>query len=143
MGTTNYENTFITVAPDCPVTAAVVPPERANPTVVARTHALISEHPYELTSDDVLFTVHADRNAIAEADRESARTEFFAADRACLRSSDLGKKYGWGVHSDARSRVALHALGSATYDALARGESPDGTGTAVTVRPAMRSSRAR
>jgi len=143
MGTTNYSDTFITVAPDCPVASAVVPPERATPTVVARTYELIAERPYELTSDDVIFTVHADRTGVAEEDRERARAAFFAADRACLRSSDLGKKYGWGIHSDAQSRIALYPLGSPGYEALARGEGLAGETGAITVRPAMRSARKR
>lgn len=119
MGSTNYISTFIQVAEDCPVIAAETPPvSDGAPTVAALQFALISERPYELTSDDVLFEVHALRQGIPDEVRTEARTQFFAKDRACLRSSPLGKRYGWGIHSDPRGRVALVALGSAEYRAL-------------------------
>jgi hypothetical protein len=47
----------------------------------------------------------------------------------------LGKRYGWGIHHDADGRVALVALGSDEYEALAGDP-------AVTQRRAMRSKRA-
>lgn len=141
MHSTNYTDTFITVAPDCPVDHGVVPPERAIPSVAARTFDLISANPYALTSDDVIFTVHADRAGIPEPDREQERTEFFSGPRACLRASDLGKKYGWGVHSDADGRVALHSCDSDTYAALENGEDPGDPGVTVKTLAAMRSAR--
>ena len=94
---------------------------------------------YRYTSDDVIFTVWADRKGIAEADRPAARIKFFAKGQPCLRSSDLGKRYGWGVHADAESRVAIFALESEEYGRLAEGIAPDGSD--VVVKRAMRSSR--
>ncbi|MGQ7296406.1 DUF6157 family protein [Quadrisphaera sp. KR29] len=118
--TTDYRATFIQVAEDCPVSAAEVPGLRAGrATVASLQYELISEHPYELTSDDVLFTVHADRQGVTEEDRPAARVEFFARAQACLRASPLGKRHGWGIHSDEDGRVALVPLGSAQYAALA------------------------
>jgi hypothetical protein len=120
MGTTNYTGTFIQVADDCPVQVAQQPPVGGKaPTVAALQYALISDDPYGLTSDDVLFEVHATRQAIPAGDRAEARAEFFAKDQACLRASPLGKRYGWGIHHDADSHVALVALGSDEYGALA------------------------
>lgn len=139
--TTNYENTFITIAPDSSAEGPSEPPVGANPSVAARTYAMISEAPYQHTSDDVIFTVWADRRDIADADRADARAEFFSKGQACLRASDLGKRYGWGVHSDEEGRVAIYPLGSAEYEAFASGSSPR-DGSAVTVKAAMRSSRA-
>ena len=140
MHTTNYFETFITVAPDNSASEAVEPPARPTPSVAELTHRMIADHPYRFTSDDVIFTVWADRNGVAEADRESARETFFSKGQPCLRSSDLGKRYGWGVHSDAEGRVALVPLASAEYERLAGGTSPEGS--TVTVTAAMRSSRA-
>jgi hypothetical protein len=137
--TTNYVNTFITVAPDTAARSATVPPARAVPSVAERTFHLIAEHPRELTSDDVLFTVWADRRGVAESDRGAARADFFSRGQACLRSSDLVKRYGWGVYSDADGRVTLVPLGSAEYDMLAEGRDP--SGHHVTVLPGMRSAR--
>lgn len=120
MGSTNYTDTFIQVADDCPVDEAEPPPVGAQgPTVAVLQHSLLAERPYELTSDDVLFEVHAIRQEVPEADRSSAREAFFAKDQACLRSSPLGKRYGWGIHHDGEGRVALVPLGSDEYAAIA------------------------
>lgn len=116
---TNYTDTFIAVAPDCPAAAGEVPqPRGAAKTVALLQYELIADHPYEYTSDDVLFEVFAERNGIGTAERAAAREEFFAKPQACLRASPLGKRYGWGIHHDGDSRVGLVALGSAEYSRL-------------------------
>ena len=120
MGSTNYTGTFIQVADDCLVDVAEQPPVGAKaPTVAALQYALISEHPYEFTSDEVLFEVYTIRQSILADARAEARDGFFAKDQACLRSSPLGKRYGWGIHYDADSRIALVPLGSDEYQSLA------------------------
>ena len=139
MHSTNYFDTFITVAPDSAAVEASEPPARAAPSVSERTFRMIAENPYRFTSDDVIFTVWADRNDVAEDARATARAEFFSKGQPCLRSSDLGKRYGWGVHSDAEGRVAIVGLDTAEYAALAAGSTPEGS--PVTVTAAMRSKR--
>ena len=139
MHSTNYPNTFIAVAADSTATRGTVPRETATPSVALRTFRLIHDHPYAHTSDDVIFTVHADRQAIPQRERAAARKAFFATPRPCLRASDLAKKYGWGIHGDARGRVALYGVETDEYRALARGEGPDGE--PITVKTAMRSRR--
>ncbi|SMH50990.1 hypothetical protein SAMN06295885_3647 [Rathayibacter oskolensis] len=134
--TTDYRTTFITIAPDSPVTSGVVPPTTATPTVASLQYALVSARPYELTSDDVLFEVHALRAGIPDEDRDAERERFFAKDQACLRASPLAKRYGWGIHHDENGRIALVAAGTALYDDLA--ERSD-----LTQKPAMRSARKR
>lgn len=134
--TTNYRTTFIAIAPDCPVSSAEVPPAGDRPTVAWLQYALLHERPYELTSDDVIFAVHAARAAIPEGDRAAERQRFFAKNQACLRASPLPKRYGWGIHHDEEGRVALVAVGTPLYDELAQRSD-------VTQRPAMRSSRKR
>ena len=132
MGTTNYASTFIQIADDCPVDEAEAPPESAKgPTIASLQHALIAAHPYEYTSDDVLFETYAVRNAIPVEERAA----FFARDQACLRASPLGKRWGWGIHSDEEARVALVPLGSDEYEEKAGDES-------LTQLKAMRSKRA-
>ncbi|GAB3297902.1 DUF6157 family protein [Pseudoclavibacter terrae] len=124
MGTTNYTSTFIQIADDCPVDEAEAPPESAKgPTVASLQHKLVSEHPYEYTSDDVLFETYAVRNAIPAEEREAARAAFFAKDQACLRASPLGKRWGWGIHSDGEARIALVPLGTDEYEEKAGDES--------------------
>ena len=137
--TTDYFNTFIAVAPDCSADGATEPPTRPSPSVAELSYRMISARPYQHTSDEVIFTVWADRRRIPDAEREAARAEFFAKGQPCLRSSDLGKRYGWGVHSDAEGRVALVPLGSVDYESFVAGTTP--SGDPVTVVMAMRSSR--
>jgi hypothetical protein len=135
MHSTNYQGTLIAIAEDSSAERGTMPPEKAeNPSVASRTWRMIADHPYEYTSDDVIFTVWADRQGIAEEDREVAREEFFSRGRACLRASDLGKKYGWGIHHDTEGRVAVFGVESDEYRAFI--ESGD-----VQVVKAMRSSR--
>lgn len=132
--TTNYRSTFIAVAPDCRATAAEAPPAGPKPTVAALQYELLRDRPYELTSDEVLFSVHAVRTGIADTEREAEWQRFFSKDQACLRASPLPKRYGWGLHHDEQGRVALIPLGSPEYDELvARGD--------LTQKAAMRSSR--
>lgn len=141
MDRVDYTDTFIAVAPDSVATEGVAPrPRGGRPTVASATHAMIAEHPYRHTSGDVIFTVWADRQGIPSGAREAARRDFYAVPRACLRSSDLGKRFGWGIHADAEGRLALFAVESPGYAALAAGHVP-GAGTPVTVLPAMRSRR--
>ncbi|MFG6491360.1 DUF6157 family protein [Microbacterium sp. P03] len=136
MHTTNYVDTFIEVADDCPVDNAVEPPARADPTIAKLHYALVSAAPYALTSDDVVFETYARRAGVPESDRPAAREAFFAKGQPCLRSSPLGKRYGWGVHHDAQGRIALYARESDGYARLAA------DGQIAHVR-AMRSSRSR
>lgn len=75
----DYTDTFIAVAEDCPATAGTAPAVNPDkPSVAARTYELIAEHPYEFTSGDLIFTVHADRRGIPEHERAAARAEFYA-----------------------------------------------------------------
>jgi len=115
MNTTNYSDTFIQVAEDCPVQQAAAPPERPSPTVARLQFELLRAEPYAMTSDDLLFAVHALRKDIAAQDRDQARTEFFARSQACLRASPLPQRYGWGIHHDAEGRIALVAAGTEDY----------------------------
>lgn len=67
--------------------------------------------------------------------RSFARDVFFSKGQACMRASPLGKRFGWGVHADAEGRVAIYAVDSKRYQALA--VDPD-----ITQVRAMRSKRA-
>jgi len=102
---------------------------------------MIAQHPYRYTSDDVIFTVWADRKGIPEAEREAARATFFSKGQACLRASDLGKKYGWGIHADGEGRIALYGVETAEYEQFASGEATTADGRPVALTKAMRSSR--
>jgi Family of unknown function (DUF6157) len=134
MHTTNYANTFIEVAEDCKARVGTVPPEKSERTIAQIHYDLISQHPYKFTSDDVIFMAHAEKKQIEPEDLEDARAAFFSKGQACLRASPLGKTYGWGVHANAESKVAIYAQGSEEYQAFARD-------AALKHLKAMRSSR--
>lgn len=121
MKTTNYINTFIEVAEDCPVAAAEVPGQRgAEKTAANIQFETVIEHPYQFTSDDVIFKVHALKNRINGTALAAEREKFFSKGQPCLRASPLTKRYGWGVHSDENGKIALYAVESAEYKKLAK-----------------------
>ena len=134
MGTTNYYNTFIAVASDSPASAAIEPPSRDEPTIAELHYELIAAEPYTRTSDEVIFETYARRAGINDTERDAAREAFFSKGQPCLRSSPLGKRYGWGIHHDSEGRVALVPLGSDEYERLASDPS-------VAHTSAMRSTR--
>ena len=114
--TTNYFDTFIEVADDCPAVTGQIPPLNANaPSVATIQFELISQHPYAFTSDEIIFRVYAIRNDLAASDYAIAKKEFFSKGQACLRSSALVKRYGWGIHADHRGKVALIGLETDDY----------------------------
>lgn len=112
---TNYINTFIAVAEDGPAKAAEVPASKPSPTVAELQFKLLYEHPYQHTSDDILFMVHAERNGIPKREWGEARRLFFSKGQACMRASPLAKRHGFGIHNDAQGRIALVPLGSEEY----------------------------
>jgi hypothetical protein len=55
---TNYYDTFIEVADDCPAGVAEIPaPKGGSQTAPGLQYELIANHPYKYTQDDVLFEV--------------------------------------------------------------------------------------
>ena len=121
--TTNTNNTFIRVAEDCAATVGEIPPERGGkPTVAGLQYEMITGAPYKYTSDDIVFATSAVGRALAtnaaKSERQKAREVFFSKGQACLRASALGKKFGWGVHSNDQGRVALFAVDSPQYEKL-------------------------
>ncbi|WP_461034855.1 DUF6157 family protein [Streptomyces mayteni] len=137
----NYLDTLIAVADDCPVEVATVPATRgAKPTVATIQYELIAGAPGELTQEDVIFETwlsRQDRPRPAAAERAALRAGLFARPQACLRSSPLPKRFGWGLLCDGEGRVTLCPMESDTYRRVMAGEVPG-----VTVRRALRSRRA-
>lgn len=133
----NYANTLIAVAEDSSATQATVPTQRGGKdTVATLQYAMIAEHPYEYTQEDVLFEVWWARQSAKAGSKAHARKVFFAKDQPCLRTSPLPKQYGWGLVFDAAGKVALCPMESAEYKKLLKS-------TRVQVLKAMRASRAR
>lgn len=118
--TTNYTNTFIEVAADCPTGQAEIPPQKGDKETAANIQfKMIADNPYKYTSDDVIFQVFANKNGIrGKSQLEMERDIFFSRGQACLRASPLTKRYGWGVHANAKGKVAIFAVESSEYKKL-------------------------
>ena len=135
MSTTNYFNTLIEVAEDCPATHGEIPPVKGNKSVANLQYEMLHGHPYEYTSDDVLFAVFAERKGISKEELAEQREIFFAKGQPCFRASPLTKRYGWGVHSNDEGKIALFAMDSEAYQDMV-------ANNAIAKKKAMRSSRA-
>ena len=120
MHSTNYTNAFLSVADDCPAATGSVPPEKQDPTVARMQYDMISENPYRYSSDEIVFALHARKKGLAPAEMGAERAAYFSKGQACLRASPLGKRYGWGIHHDAESRVAIYPRESEEYQRLSQ-----------------------
>jgi hypothetical protein len=131
---TGYTNTFITIAPDCPTTVEATPPKATS--IAGLEYAILTTMPYRLTGDELLFAVHLRHKGISEDDGDlvAIRAAFFARPHPCLRTSMLPKRYGWGVHYDNASRIALYGVETVEYRLFAARED-------LKVIPAMRNRR--
>ena len=116
MHTTNYLATFIEVAQDCPIEKAEIPPlKNGIKTIASIQYEIIINNPYKYTSDDVIFKTFVQKNNIETKNLEAERIQFFSKGQACLRSSPLTKRYGWGIHSDKDGKVAIYPMESIEY----------------------------
>src|SRR5262245_35390565 len=136
----SYTNTFILVAPDCPVTRGVVPTARgARQPVHLIQYELLTAHPYRFTHEELIFEVHVRHKGLSQGEVRARRAEIwaelFGRPHACLRASALPKRYGWGVHYDADGKIAIYALESEEYRRFA-------AGTGARLLSALRSKRA-
>lgn len=141
MKSMNYYCTFIRVAEDSPATKATPPASRGEkPTVAELEYELLSQSPSKFTQEELLFEVHVRRLGLTKgevkAKRKALWEEFFSKSRACLRTSALAKRYGWGLHFDAAGLIRLVPMESAEYKKLAKGKEEG-----LTVVNAMRSKR--
>ena len=115
--TTNYFNTFIEIAEDCPIDQAEIPPLKGDAKSVANLQfEMINKNPYKFSSDDVLFQVFVDRKEILVEEMATARKAFFSKGQACFRASPLTKRYAWGIHSNSEGKIALIAAGTDEYE---------------------------
>lgn len=106
--TTNYINTFIEAAEDCPVATGVIPPEKIPKTIAWIEYDMLSGSPYRYTSDDVVYATKGEPKGIS-------REIFFSKGQPCFRTSALTRRYGWGVHCDDEGKIALYATDSDEY----------------------------
>ena len=116
MHTTNYVDTFIEVAEDCPAQVSQIPKAKGDTKTIAQMqYDLIAKNPYRFTSDDVLFTVYAMKNDLTKAEYKNARVLFFSKGQPCMRASPLTKRFGFGVHADKEGKIALYGIETKAY----------------------------
>ena len=115
----NYYDTFIEVADDCPVTVAEVPHARGGRrTKPALEYEMIANHPYTYTEEDIAFEMHAILHDLPKPTWPEERRKFLSKGHPNLRVSALAKRYGWGIHNDAKGKIALIAVESPEYRRL-------------------------
>ena len=120
METTNYLNTLIEIAADCPATVGEIPPTKGDKKSVANLQfEMLFDHPYQFTSDDILFAVFATRKGIPKDEIEKQRQKFFSKGQPCFRASPLTKRYGWGIHSNEEGKIAMYGSETEAYQKFA------------------------
>jgi hypothetical protein len=124
-----YINTFVAVAPDCPVDAGIVPDRPRS--IAGLEYMLLTANPYRLTGEELILAVHARHKGVNDVDIEPFKVALFARPHPCLRTSMLLKRYGWGAHYDDNGRIALYGVETDDYRRLT--SQPD-----IKVIPAMR-----
>lgn len=121
----NYVSTFIAVAADSKAQAGTVPPVREGKKTIAQLeYELIAAQPYQLTQEEVQFSVHVQRVGLSarevKAKRSALWREFFSKPMACMRTSPLSKSYGWGLHFNVEGKVALVGVETQEYKRLVK-----------------------
>ena len=115
--TTNYFDTFIEVADDCPTEISEIPKSKGNNKTVAELQfELLIKNQYKFTSDDIFFQVYAHKNDLTKSEYKEAREHFFSKGQPCFRASPLTKRYGFGVHSDQYGKVAIFGRETKEYE---------------------------
>jgi Family of unknown function (DUF6157) len=133
--TTNYKDTLILIAEDCPSKIAEVPPTKDDKKTIANMQFdILYNHPYQFTSDEVLFQIFVERNSVPISEIAEAREQFFIKGQPCMRCSPLAKRYGWGIHHNKEGKVALIGADSDDYSTLSK----DNT---INIVKAMKSSK--
>jgi len=116
MHSTNYHNTFIEIAEDSPAQEGKMPPLKGDKKTVAYLQfEMLYEHPYEFTSDEVLFAVFAQRKGFEKEEMEEQKAHFFSKGQPCFRASPLTKQYGWGIHSNEEGKIAMYGAETEAY----------------------------
>ncbi|MEQ9220188.1 MAG: DUF6157 family protein [Cyclobacteriaceae bacterium] len=132
---TNYQNTFIEIAEDCPIQMGEIPPLKGDKRSIANLQfEMVHSNPYKYNSDDVLFSVFAQRKDLTPEEIDEARAQFFSKGQPCFRSSPLTKRYGWGVHSNEEGKIAIYGSETEAYQKFV-------TDASLSKVKAMRSSR--
>lgn len=119
--TTNYENTFIEVAEDCPTTIGEAPPTKGdNKSVANLQFERLQGQPYRHNSDDVLFSVFAARKELPDNAGDEQRATFFSKALVQQNTQDVRQVTtalrAWVVEFRASARFSLPAVAADAGD---------------------------
>ncbi len=121
--TINYTNTLIETAEDSPVTSSVIPVVKNDKKTIANyQYEKLSKHPLKYTSDELLFEIFAERNDISSSELEEEKENYFSKGQACLRTSPLDKKNGFGIFHNQNSKIKLVPVESEEYHELLKND---------------------
>jgi hypothetical protein len=111
----NYTDTFIAASEDGP-SASSVPP-KGKRSIAEIQYEMLVERPYQFTQEDILFASSADPRERPELRNDAdLRHAFFSRSQACLRTSPLVKKWGFGIHFNAQGKAAAFRKETPEYD---------------------------
>ena len=133
--TTNYQNSFIEVAEDCPVNRGEIPPAKKTGNTIANIqYDILSNNPYQFTSDEILFQCYITKNDLQGKNLAQQKEQFFSKGQPCFRASPLTKRYGWGIHYNNEGKMAIYGCETKEYKAFSKDKT-------LKILKAMRSSR--
>ena len=119
--TTNYQNSFIEVAEDCPVNRGEIPPvKKTGETIANMQYDMLSNNPYGFTSDEILFQCHIIKNNLQEKNPAQLKEQFFSKGQPCFRASPLTKRYGWGIHCNNEGKMAIFGCETKEYKTFSK-----------------------
>lgn len=109
----SYTNAFITLAPDCPITAGQV--RRQAMSIAGLEHASLLGFPYRYTAPDLIFEVQRRHKSVRDVELPAFRAWLLAKPQPCMRLSMLPKRWGWGIHFDELGRMAIYGAETSDY----------------------------
>ncbi len=116
----SYKETFITIAPDCPVNHSEVPvSNRAKKPAHLIQYELLTEYPYQFNHEELVFEVYLRKEGLEGAttsERKELWKQLFSKGHPCLRASALTKRYGFGAHYNEQGKIALYPMESMEYE---------------------------
>lgn len=116
----SYKETFITVAPDCPVDKSEIPvSNRAKKPVHIIQYELLINNPYKFNHQELTFEVYLRKGDIScktEKERTEIWKKLFSKGHPCLRASPLTKRYGFGAHYNENGKIALYPIEGEAYE---------------------------
>jgi len=113
--TTNYADVFYNCFEDTKTLSSKTPKPG---TIAYLQYQLITENPYQFTSDEIMFKVHAMRTPGVKENSQKDYLEFFSTPKACFRSSPLVKSHGFGIHFNSKGKAAIYGMETKEYAAF-------------------------